>query len=187
MLQNPAAALHFNTLSGTLTVTRQQLGSKQLLQMSLPVSAAVDPLPPSLLPQGSGSSSEDLSKVLQDSPALVQLLTACLQRLPTAPTAATETAQATQQLLGVVEHVGYCSAVKYLLVVLKAGTSRAGIEKLQPDYASLAGAVSGDHMIGVIVTAAAAEGEMSRLRSFCFSRAGATMHWPCCFIQQREQ
>eukprot|EP00878_Enallax_costatus_P023625 GHUV01025133.1.p1 GENE.GHUV01025133.1~~GHUV01025133.1.p1 ORF type:complete len:315 (+),score=112.25 GHUV01025133.1:391-1335(+) len=172
--QNPAATLHFQTLSGTLTVTKQQQSNKQLLQMSLPASPALDQLPSALLPHGSisisrdGSKQPDLQQLLQNHTGLQELLTACLQGPPAAPAADASPAEATQYLLSTVEHVGYCAAVKYLLVVLKGGTGRRGLEQLRPDFRRMAAAVGGDRMIGVIVTAAAEPGDEYDLYSRFF-------------------
>lgn len=167
--KNPAAALNFQTLSGTLTVTKQRCDDKQLLQMSLPSSPAIDPLPAALVQQGHTSNSssngqqQDMKQLLQNNAGLVNLLIACLQGHPAVQAAsagaADAPAAAMEQLLSTVEHVGYCAAVKYLLVVLKAGIGRRGLEQLKPDYSGLAAAVGGDQMIGVIVTTAADSGE----------------------------
>ena len=167
--KNLAAALQFQTLSGTLTVTKQHYNDKQLLQMSLPLSAAVDQLPAALLQQGNTSNSsssgqqQDMKQLLQDNTGLVKLLTACLQGHPAVQAAsagaADAPAAAMEQLPFAVEYVGYCAAVKYLLVVLKAGIGRQGLEQLRPDYSGMAATVGGDEMIGVIVTIAADPGE----------------------------
>lgn len=147
---------------------------QDLLQMSLPDSAAVDPLPPQLQPQAGAEDSSSrhevsLQQLLGSSPRLRRLLHACLCTLPTAeaaaPAAASPEADNTDWLVGIVEHVGYVAALQYLLVVLKPGLQlgRKGLEALQPDPSLLKAAASSDILIGVIVAVPAAAGKLSQL------------------------
>lgn len=103
-----------------------------------------------------------MEQLLENNTGLINLLTACLQGHPavqTANTGAADTpAAADKQLLSAVDHVGYCAAVKYLLVVLRSGSGRRDLEQLRPDYSGMAAAVGGEEMIGVIITTAAEPG-----------------------------
>lgn len=60
-----------------------------------------------------------------------------------------------------VQHIGFCAPLKYLLVVLKPGFGGAELAALKPNTAAMAHAVSASELTGVIVAAAAKEGEQT--------------------------
>lgn len=135
--------------------------------MSLPESPATDPLPQGLqstaadAAANNGTSTTPLQQLLVNNTPLMSLLTACLQGLlEQYSKQSNESADVAGTLSALVEYVGYCAAVKYLLVVLKDGVGRPGIECIQPDYDRLKASVAGDDLIGVIVTAGATAGEL---------------------------
>jgi hypothetical protein len=186
---NPAPALHFQTLSGTLSVTRKQDGQRELLQMSLPLSAAVNPLPPQLQPSATctpaaaaaaagkadpadpaGDNAAAFSQLIAESPRLTELLYAALSSLPAAPAAPGAAATAADKaswLSKVVQHVGYVSGLKYLLVALQPGLllGRQGLEALAPDAAELEAAGGADYLGGLIVSTLASSGARFRTQS----------------------
>jgi hypothetical protein len=176
---NQASTLHFQTLSGTLSVTRKQDGHRELLQMSLPLSAAVDPLPDALQPAApctpaaaaaaagkldpadpSNDNGPMFSQLFSESPRLTELLYSCLSSLPAAPAAAAAAADKAAWLSTVVQHVGYVSALRYLLVALQPQLQlgRQGLEALQPDVGKMEAAGGADYLGGVIVSTLASPG-----------------------------
>ncbi|GBF93541.1 hypothetical protein Rsub_06261 [Raphidocelis subcapitata] len=139
-LGNASEAIHFDTLSGRLTVRRQQpaaaaaaggggspagAGGRALLRLdfpSLPPSLAA--LPPGLRPEAGGDGGLE---------ALIRVATGGLGA----------------------EAVAYSPPVKYLLLLLPKGTPRAALEALAPDPSALAAAAPGGGALvsGVIVAA----------------------------------
>jgi hypothetical protein len=156
--------------------------------MSLPLSAAVDPLPDQLQPAATctpaaaaaaagkldpADSSNDngpmFSQLFAESPRLMELLYRCLSTVSpaaaaaaaaAAPGDAASAADKAAWLSKVVHHVGYVSALKYLLVVLKPQLQlgRQGLEALQPDVARMEAAAGSDYMGGVIISTLASPG-----------------------------
>uniref|UniRef100_A0A383VSG8 Uncharacterized protein n=1 Tax=Tetradesmus obliquus TaxID=3088 RepID=A0A383VSG8_TETOB len=178
---NPAPTLHFHTLSGILSVTRQQHGQQQLLRMSLPLSTATDPLPPQLQPPAScspaaaaaaaagnadpadpsGDNAAAFSQLFAESPRLTELLYTALSALPSsaaavpaAPDGAAAAADKAAWLSHVVQHVGYVAPLKYMLVALQPALQlgRQGLEALALDAVALEAAGSADYMGGLIVS-----------------------------------
>ncbi|KAF6253732.1 hypothetical protein COO60DRAFT_1642910 [Scenedesmus sp. NREL 46B-D3] len=152
---NPAPTLHFETLSGTLSVTRKQDGQRELLQMSLPSSAAADPLPAQLQPPASCTPAAAAAAAGKVDPADADgcSRTAFSQLFAEKAKGA--------WLSSVVRHVGYVSALKYLLVVLQPDLQlgRQGLQALQPDIEQLQAAAAPDHLGGIIVSTLASQGE----------------------------
>uniref|UniRef100_A0A383VVK7 Phenazine biosynthesis-like domain-containing protein n=1 Tax=Tetradesmus obliquus TaxID=3088 RepID=A0A383VVK7_TETOB len=185
---NPAPTLHFHTLSGILSVTRQQHGQQQLLRMSLPLSTATDPLPPQLQPPAScspaaaaaaaagnadpadpsGDNAAAFSQLFAESPRLTELLYTALSALPSsaaavpaAPDGAAAAADKAAWLSHVVQHVGYVAPLKYMLVALQPALQlgRQGLEALALDAVALEAAGSADYMGGLIVSTLPSTGE----------------------------
>jgi hypothetical protein len=147
-----------------------------MLQMSLPVAAAVDPLPGALLPTSSSSvgSSSDLAVLLGNDSKLLHLLTATLQGLrkgalhrpdaeipregaagdASSSSSSSSPGELVDWLLTVVQHVGFASSLKYMLVVLKAGVGKAGLQLIRPDYRAMEAAASAQHITGIIISTA---------------------------------
>jgi hypothetical protein len=110
------------------------------------------------------------SQLFSDSPRLTELLYRCLSTLPPAAAAAAGTTAAPGDaasaadkaawLSKVVHHVGYVSALKYLLVVLKPELQlgRQGLKALAPDVARMAAAAGSDYLGGVIISILASPG-----------------------------
>ncbi|KAF8055728.1 hypothetical protein HT031_006632 [Scenedesmus sp. PABB004] len=161
---NAAPALRFETLSGPLTVTRQQAGDGggggggALLEMALPLCAATDPLPAALVPAG-GASGAPVAALLAGGPPLARLLAACLRGLPGAPPPGADAGVESDWLAGAVAHVGFSAPLRYLLVVLAPRfTGAAALTRLAPDPAALLGAAPPGAVGGVIVTCRGADG-----------------------------
>jgi len=177
---NTSGTLYFHTLSGVLSVTCKQQGDSSMLQMSLPAAAAVDQLPRALVPTSSSSvgSSSDLAVLLGNDSKLLHLLTATLQGLrkgalhrpdaeipregaagDASSSSSSSPGELVDWLLTVVQHVGFASSLKYMLVVLKAGVGKAGLQLIRPDYRAMEAAASAQHITGIIITAQPAAGE----------------------------
>eukprot|EP00775_Hariotina_reticulata_P006687 gene6687-6910_t len=193
---NASSALFFHTLSGVLSVTRKQQGDSNMLQMSLPIAAAVDRLPAALLPTSNSpadsgdnlGSISQMPRLLATDSKLLHLVAAALQGLPREalhnPSAETTEAGAgaagaassssSGQLAGwpssVVQHVGFVSSVKYMLVVLKAGVGKTGLQLIKPDYGAMEAAASAQDVTGIIVTAQATAAEADDAQYDFYSR-----------------
>jgi hypothetical protein len=117
------------------------------------------------------------AQLFVESPRLTELLYTCLCTLPVnqttaaaaaaaaaavpaAPSAAASAADKGIWLSSVVQHVGYVSALKYLLVVLQPSRQlgRQALQALAPDVAQMEAAAAPEYLGGVIISTLASKG-----------------------------
>ena len=135
-LGNAAPAVHFDTLSGRLTVARRAAAAdadgsdgaaakKQLLlEMDMPAAPPLDPLPP---PLREGAAAREA------------LIKACTGSLGAA-------------------RVAFAASVDYAVMLLPQTATRADLEAVRPDFAAMRAAADASELHGVIV---AVEGRRS--------------------------
>lgn len=166
---NQHPELHFETLSGRLTVRQPAATSKPFLQMTLPNCA------PSAAPDWLQQASKPLQVTvsftcMQDKfeTHMARCINTMCYLLNFSPTLSACCAAHTdpfvnmafparmQAALGIseVQEILIHPGLKYVLVVLPQGTSQEQLQSLQPDLVQLKAVATGEQIVGVIITCA---------------------------------